>query len=197
MGFVPGNGVNASVGIRIAFVFVAVVAAVAGKTVQLADADDLQTSLRLKGKSGIAIGHGTVPGATTTLDGTDQVAEFVLPLTVTDARGTGAGWNLSVTSTTFATTAGATLADDAATLAGVVESCAGAGTCTGPANVLAYPLAVPADASAPPAVVFFDAAAGTGLGAFELDTTVDVAIPGNTYAGRYKSTLTFSAATGP
>jgi len=183
--------------IRLVVVFVAVAAAFVGKTAALAEADDIQLGLRLRGKGALSIGHGTVPKATATLDGSDQVVTFVMPITLTDARGTGDGWSTSVTSTTFADADGDTLAGDAASVSAVAASCGAGGQCTDPASGIAYPLTVPAGSTAPAAVVFFDAAGGTGMGAFELDTTVDVTIPGNTYAGKYKSTMTFTAATGP
>ena len=44
---------------------------------------------------------------------------------------------------------------------------------------------------------FFNAAANTGLGKFDVTPSIDVSIPGNAYAGTYTSTVTLAAATGP
>jgi hypothetical protein len=47
------------------------------------------------------------------------------------------------------------------------------------------------------AAKFFNAAVNTGLGKVDVTPTVQVAIPGNTFAGTYTSTVTLAAATGP
>jgi hypothetical protein len=78
----------------------------------------------------------------------------------------------------------------------VSSSCA-TGTCTNPTNSIAYPLAVPAGASAPTAVKLFNAAANSGMGKFTVTPTVQVAIPANTYAGTYTSTVTVAVVSGP
>ena len=58
-------------------------------------------------------------------------------------------------------------------------------------------MAVPAASSAPPAVKLFNAAANTGMGGFTVTPTVQVAIPANTYAGTYTSTVTVAVVSGP
>ena len=71
------------------------------------------------------------------------------------------------------------------------------GTCTNPTNAITYPFTVPAEAVAPAAVKFFNAAADTGMGKFTLTPTVGVSVPANTYAGTYKSTVTLASVSGP
>ena len=71
------------------------------------------------------------------------------------------------------------------------------GTCTNATNAITYPVTVPAAATAPAAVKVFNSAATTGLGRFTITPTVNVAIPGNSYAGTYTSTLTVAAVSGP
>src|SRR4051794_34990736 len=56
-----------------------------------------------------------------TLNGTDQAATFSVPTTVNDKRGTGAGWNLTITSTQFTKAGGKTLPAGAATMTGVTS----------------------------------------------------------------------------
>jgi hypothetical protein len=132
-----------------------------------------------------------------TLNGTDQAATFTVPTTVNDKRGTGAGWNLSVTSTQFTKAGGKTLPANAATMTGVTSACAG-GTCTNPTNAVGYGLPVPADNDElPTPVKFFNAAADTGMGQFTVTPSVDVSVPANSYAGTYTSTLTLAATSGP
>jgi hypothetical protein len=47
------------------------------------------------------------------------------------------------------------------------------------------------------AAKFFNAAANTGLGKVDVTPTVDILVPGNTFAGTYTSTVTLAVATGP
>ena len=44
------------------------------------------------------------------------------------------------------------------------------------------------------AAKFFNAALNTGLGKLDITPTINVAIPGNAYAGTYTSTVTLAAA---
>jgi hypothetical protein len=89
-----------------------------------------------------------------------------------------------------------TLATTASSATGVSSACA-TGTCTNPTNGIGYPLAVPAGAGPPTAVKLFNAAANTGMGSFTVTPTVQVAIPANTFAGTYTSTVTVALVSGP
>lgn len=138
------------------------------------------------------------PAFSANLAGGDSTPTYTLPLTATDTTGTGAGWNLTITSTQF-TTGGATphtLAANASTISGVTSTCA-SGTCTNPTNAVTYPVGVPAAATAPTAVKFFNAAASSGMGSFTVTPTVGVFVPSTTFAGSYSSTLTLSIVSGP
>ena len=151
----------------------------------------------VSGAGSLALSNGSTATLTDTLDGTDQTVAYTLPLTLTDARGTGAGWNLTVTSTTFNDGSGHTLATGASSIGSVAMVCVAGGTCTNPTNSIAYPLTMPAAASAPAAVKLFNSAAATGLGRFTVTPTINVSIPGNSYAGTYSSTITVAAVSGP
>lgn len=150
-----------------------------------------------------SISTPTIP--TVTLAGIDQTVNYTLPTTVVDATGTGNGWNLTLTSTTFSTGGGTphTLATDASTITSVTSSCitpeSGSITCTNPTNAISYPLTVPAAASAPTPAKFFNAATATGMGKFTITPTIAIAIPANTYASGsgYSSTLTVAVISGP
>lgn len=133
-----------------------------------------------------------------TLDGSDKSGSWTAPVTVSDARGTGGGWSVTITSTQFATgtTPTRTLALDASAVTAVSVSCA-AGTCTGPTNSIAYPVVVPAGSTAPTAVKIFNAASGTGMGSFTVTPTIATGVLGNAYAGTYTSTVSISVAVGP
>jgi hypothetical protein len=139
------------------------------------------------------------PTFSATLDGTDQAPTYTLPGTLNDATGSGSGWNTTITSTQF-TTGGATprtLSTTASAITGVTSVATANTTTTAPTNAITYPLAVPAAATAPAAVKYFNAAANTGMGEFTLTPTVKVSIPANTYAGSYSSTLTLASVSGP
>lgn len=138
------------------------------------------------------------PSFSASLDSGDTTQTYTVPLTLQDTRGTGAGWNLTITSTRF-TTGGATprtLPTTASSLTAVTSACA-SGTCTNPSNAQIYPIAVPAGASAPTAVKVFNTTADNGMGRFTITPTIGVAIPQNAYAGTYTSTVTLSVVTGP
>lgn len=137
------------------------------------------------------------PSFALTLNGSDQITTYTLPLVVTDATGSGAGWNLTITSTTFAN-ADRTFPAAASTITGATAECAASSTCTLPTNQVANSnLALPAAATAPSAVAFFDATSATGRGTIDVNTTVQVAVPANVLAGTYTSTVTVAAVSGP
>lgn len=144
----------------------------------------------------------TAPGnanwaAGVTLNGLDQTASVSIPTTLNDSRGTGTGWNMTITSTQFTKGGGKVLPADASRITGVTSTCDNGSTCTAANNSVGYPLTVPADVSAPDAVKFFNAASTTGMGKFTVTPSVSVSVPANSYAGTYTSTLTLAATSGP
>ena len=146
----------------------------------------------------LSVATAAAPTFSANLATGDQTPAYTLPLTANDTTGTGAGWNLTITSTQFTTGGGTphTLATNASTITGVTSACA-TGTCTNPTNAVTYPVGIPAAATAPTAVKFFNAAANTGLGSFTVTPTVGVFVPASTFAGSYSSTLTVSIVSGP
>ena len=128
-----------------------------------------------------------------------QLAKYSLPITVTDARGSGSGWKLSITSTQFLSSnnKGDQLPSNASQITGVSRSCSVHSTCTLPINSVSYSLLIPAGATPPPPVKFFNAAVSSGLGVFSLTMMVNVTIPANTEVGTYSSTITIAIANGP
>lgn len=140
----------------------------------------------------------STPSVSVTLNGTNQVPTYTMAIATNDQTGTGSGWNLTVTSTTFSTgsVSPRTLSKTASQVTGVTSACA-RGTCTTPTNSITYPLTLPADATAPTAVKLFNAAANTGMGDFTVTPTVGVTIPANAYSGTYTSTITLAVASAP
>jgi putative surface cell wall-binding protein len=139
------------------------------------------------------------PTFSVTLNGTDQTANYTLPITLIDSRGSGAGWNLTVTSTQFSTGGGSpnTLPTSASTITGVASICNAGSSCTNPTNAVSYPLGLPAGSTPPTAAKFFNAAANTGMGKFTITPTVQVSVPANAFAGTYTSTVTLAVVSGP
>jgi len=172
-----------------------------GSSAIAAFADSPSTQVAVNAGSFSESGPTSVSANPITLNGTDQTATYTMDIAVVDDTGSGSGWNLTVTSTTFSTgnctSTGHNLSASASTVTGVAMAQNGAGTYTNPTNSVSYPFSVPAACTAPTAVKLFNAAANTGLGHFKLTPTVNIAIPANTYAGTYTSTVTLAIVTGP
>jgi hypothetical protein len=144
----------------------------------------------------------TAAGAPTfgaTLNGDDKTPTYTIPFTLNDARGTGVGWNTTITSTQFKDTdTSKTLAADASSITGVVAAAADAGgTVTPVDNTIATGVGIPADVTAPDPVKFFNADVDSGMGKFTVTPTVRVSVPANSYAGTYTSTVTLASVSGP
>lgn len=133
---------------------------------------------------------------------------------VDDATGTGAGWHVTVSATTF-TTGTLTLAN-AGTFstngsvtsmtdpAAPTAACSSGSTCTLPTDTTTYPVAITTAATAPTAVNIYDASAGTGKGSIVIGGSTAAGpvgwwlnVPSNTLAGTYTSTVTMEIIAGP
>jgi len=161
----------------------------------------------------------TAPASLTwaiTLNGINQtIADAVAgdqQLAVSDETLTGAGWDVTISATTF--TNGAHTLPNTGTfvLTGAVSSIAASTTpslactlsCLPPADAVTYPVAVTTAASTPSPVSIYEASAGSGLGGILLggSTAADpfgwwVKVPGNAWRGSYTSTVTVAIASGP
>jgi hypothetical protein len=153
-------------------------------------AGTLTATATISGAAGVSLALPGNPSISDTLDGTDQTVSYAPVLGVVDARGSGAGWNLTISATSFSDGSGHTLAPG--TVSAVAQACHSGSSCTAPTNAIAYPLTVTGSAAK-----FFNAAVNTGLGKVDVTPTVDVLIPGNTFAGTYTSTVTLAVASGP
>ena len=172
------------------FIFT-IVAAVALVASAAALAGTLTATATVTGTAGISLNLPSNPSISSTLDGTDQTASYSPVLGVVDARGTGAGWNLTISATSFSDGSGHTLAPGTVTAA--AQACHTGSSCTAATSSgITYPLTITGTAAK-----LFNAAANTGLGKIDVTPTIQVSIPGNAYAGTYTSTVTLAAATGP
>jgi hypothetical protein len=134
---------------------------------------------------------------------------------VDDNTGSGSGWKVTVSATTF-TTGVNSLADSGTfSLNGSTSSststsaptaaCVTVGDCTVPTeSAVTYPVAITTAASSPTAVTIYNAAANTGLGNISIGGSGAtnpigwwLTIPPTAKAGTYTSTVTLSIASGP
>jgi hypothetical protein len=153
-------------------------------------AGSMATTATVTGTAGISLTHSATATVTNTIDGTDQIASYAPALAVIDARGLGTGWNLTISATAFTDGASHTLAQP--TIASVASACHAGSTCTAATNAIAYPLTVGTVAAK-----FFNATANSGLGKIDVTPTINIAVPGNAYAGTYTSTVTLASVAGP
>jgi hypothetical protein len=171
--------------ISLAFAVLALVATTA------ALAGNFNTTATVTGAGSTSLTLPASASLTDILDGTDQTATYAPVLAVADARGTGLGWNLQISATTFSDGSGHTLA--AGQVASAAQACKAGSTCTlATSSGITYPLTIGTTAAR-----FFSAALNTGLGKMDVTPTINVAIPGNAYAGNYTSTVTLAIAVGP
>ncbi len=135
-----------------------------------------------------------------TLTGIDQTTTATQAIDVGDATGSGTGWNITATSTTFTTGGGSPhLLSTTATTVGVAPSvaCDAGVTCVTANNAITYPYSLPAAGTAPTATKLYNAAANTGMGNQTVTPTWKLAVPADAYAGTYTSTWTISLVSAP
>jgi hypothetical protein len=151
-----------------------------------------------------------------TLTGTDQSVDDVVAgdqqYTVDDATGSGAGWHVTTSATTF-TNGSHTLPDTGTFVTtGSVNSITATtaptatctGTCTLPTDSTTYPVGITTAASSPSPVVIYDTASATGLGQIVIGGSTQahpvgwwVNVPASAIAGTYTSTITMTVISGP
>jgi putative surface cell wall-binding protein len=161
--------------------------ALVGSTAALAGT--LTATATVTGTAGVSLNLPANPSLSSTLDGSDQTVSYAPLLGVVDARGSGAGWNLTISASDF-TSGSHTL--PAGVLTSAAQACHSGSSCTAAGNAISLPLTLGTTAAK-----FFNAAASSGLGKLDVTPTIDVTVPGNAYAGTYTSTVTVAAVAGP
>lgn len=135
-----------------------------------------------------------------TLDGTDKTATSASgsnSWSAADARGTGAGWNLTIASTDFTGGTPTRTIDISAAdqefkiqlLAGNIVVTAGN---TDPVSQVTSLTSI-GDAT----LKFVSAAVDTGMGTYAINPNFELEVPAETYAETYTATITISAVSGP
>lgn len=160
-----------------------------------------------------AIGAGSLsigePSAVTfppvTLTGTAQLAAATPAcgaspngcIAITDATGSGNGWNLTVSATQFTQAAGQpnpgkTLSTDALSLQTAPVPASIDASSTPPTVSVTTPAIVSAAG-----IKVVNAQAGSGMGSFNVPIAYQLAVRADAYQGTYSSTLTFTLASTP
>ena len=111
---------------------ISAIAAVALVTATAALAGTLTATATVSGTAGVSLNLPSNPSVSDTLDGTDQTVSYAPVLGVVDARGSGAGWNLQISATTFSDGAGHTLAPG--TVSAAAQACHSGSSCTAATN---------------------------------------------------------------
>jgi hypothetical protein len=132
---------------------------------------------------------------------------------VDDATGSGAGWNVTVSATTFTNgTVSLPLAGTFSTNGSITSAvlttaptgaCTTGVTCTVPTNTTTYPVAITCAATTPTAYKVYDTSAATGLGSITVGLPGAapvgwwVAVPANAVPATYTSTVTLEVLSAP
>ena len=130
------------------------------------------------------------PGVT--VNGLDQtVAGVTTPAwQAKDARGTGAGWNVTVTSSNFTGTAGSiVVANFKAQLTAVTTIAGNTAPLPTPASYVALSSATP--------LKLLSAATFTGMGTYDYTPQFQLTVPGSALVGTYAANVTVSVNSGP
>lgn len=129
--------------------------------------------------------------------------------TVNDATGSGAGWHVVTTATTFTngshtfpnTGTFVTNGSSSSVSSTTAPSSTCTATCTLPTNTTTYPVAITTAASPTPFTIY-DTSAATGMGQIVIGNTPNpvgwwVNVPASASSGSYLSTITMQITSGP
>jgi len=153
-----------------------------------------------------------------TVTGTDQnlvdVTAADQQYTVDDATGSGAGWHITVSATTFTNgthklpdtgtfVTNGSVASVSATTA-PTAACAASTTCTLPTDLTTYPVAITTAPASPTAMTIYDADTATGMGQIVIGGSASanpvgwwLNAPADVYVGAYTSTVTIAIVSTP
>jgi WxL domain surface cell wall-binding len=161
--------------------------------------------------NGATINNGTP----ITLNGLNLQIPISMPITVTDARGTGAGWKLQISATQFETNeqTPVVLNNSYMKVSSVSASCAEESDCILPADTLTdansgtdecsfastyssgFLLGTNTDGQDPPGqdnYTLCNAATNTGMGKIDLSPSISLFVPADVYSGTYETTITLT-----
>ncbi len=162
-----------------------------GLTVSGTPAGAVQATVTVSGGSLSNVAQAIAfPGVTVT--GLDQtVAGTTTPAwQAKDARGTGAGWNVTISSSNFTGSAGSiAVANFKVQLTAVTTVAGNAAPLPTPASYVAMSIATP--------LKLLSAAATTGMGTYDYTPQFQLTVPGSALTGAYAANVTVSVNSGP
>jgi hypothetical protein len=178
---------------RFGFVASAAIAAMALVGSPLtASADNTTASVGVVAGSLTLVSAGNVDFGTVVQDGTDHTPTASGLYDVSDASGSGAGWNLSISATPFDDGAGNTLPNSSADSAS--SACDAGSNCELAQNLVGYPLTVPTDGST---ATLFDANTATGMGNQTATVNYSEYVSPSAAGGSYSATWTITLSSAP
>ncbi len=143
---------------------------------------------------------GTISSSYSFSGNIGRTATLNMPFAVSDLTGSGSGWNLTITSTQFATAGNThTLPKTASTITGISAVCITVDTCSQTSLVsrVTLPIPIPAGVIPPTAIQFFGTATNTGMGMYMLTPAISVVIPTGALAGTYTTIFTVTISSSP
>jgi hypothetical protein len=154
----------------------------------------------------LSVTPGNVTLSSVTLDGTDKASTSASgsnSWSAADARGTGAGWNLTIDSTDFTDggtplrTINISAADQQFKIQLLDTNITVTAGNTKPTSSVTSLTAIPEAPAA--ALKFISAATNTGMGTYAIHPNFELEVPAETYvgSGTYTATVTVSAVSGP
>jgi hypothetical protein len=127
---------------------------------------------------------------------TSETSDGTLAIQVDDSRGTGAGWHLTLSSSTLAYTGShPTQAALAATNVSIQSAAAPVSVAGEDTTGVTVPTGIPGTLDVPR--TFLTAASDAGEGTYTQDVTIRVTLPAQTATGDYNGTLTLTEVSGP
>jgi methionine-rich copper-binding protein CopC len=131
------------------------------------------------------------------LNGFDQTDNASNLVDITDATGSGNGWDVSLTATPF-TNGTSQLSDQTTSDIGTGPAiCDNNSSCTLPSTAGSYPIPIPAGQPLPPSNIIYSAATGSGMGSMSFHPEYRLALPANIQAGVYNATWDYTLASDP
>jgi hypothetical protein len=136
-----------------------------------------------------------------TLDGTDQTSTSAYSAnswSASDARGTGAGWNVTIESTDFSDgthTIDISESDQEFKIQLEASHITVVNGNTAPTSQVTSLTAIPTTGGS--ALKFLSAAVDAGMGVYTIQPNFELEVLAETYAGSYSATMTITESTGP
>lgn len=164
------------------------------QSVATAGAGTIETTTTIRPGALVLVPGSTAAFVPRNIGGAIELTGTLDAATVVDARGTGAGWHVTMVVAPFRSETGQDLPPGQLTVFGLeVDRVAG----TAPASVERFPFSFDSDVPRGAPWTLLSAARGSGMGTFRLKPTLTIRIPGGPFTERYATNVTLSIASGP